>query len=126
MEEKLTNIFANDPSVKLAYLFGSQATGKTGPLSDYDIAIYLDEKNSKKVFDKKLEIREQVSRLLGTDRVDIVALDTVKEPEFAYNVIAFGKLVFEREPYKVLLEPKILNEYFDFRDAMRKFNLTKS
>ena len=34
--------------VKLAYLFGSQATGKTGPLSDVDVSVHLKEKDKEK------------------------------------------------------------------------------
>lgn len=37
-------LFENYPEIKLVYLFGSQAEGKTGPMSDYDFAIYFDEK----------------------------------------------------------------------------------
>ncbi|HHJ07268.1 MAG TPA: nucleotidyltransferase domain-containing protein [Anaerolineae bacterium] len=33
-----------DENVKFAYLFGSQAAGKAAPLSDVDIAVYLDDK----------------------------------------------------------------------------------
>lgn len=34
----------NHGDVKLAYLFGSYAKGKEGPLSDVDIAVLLDER----------------------------------------------------------------------------------
>ncbi len=39
-EERLRQIFTTH-SVVLAYLFGSQAEGKAGPLSDVDIAVLL-------------------------------------------------------------------------------------
>jgi len=38
---KLIAIFKGYSEVKLVYLFGSRASGKTGPLSDYDFAIYI-------------------------------------------------------------------------------------
>ncbi|KKQ75380.1 MAG: Nucleotidyltransferase [Candidatus Woesebacteria bacterium GW2011_GWB1_38_5b] len=122
--ESIKQIFQDDQDVKLAYLFGSQARGDTGPLSDYDFAIYLSEKDKKKIFDKKIEIQDKISRILKTNHVDVTVLDGVEEPEFKYAIISQGKLLFEREPYKMLLEPKIMNEYFDFRDLLLKYNLT--
>jgi len=39
--EKLHAIFKEYPYIACAYLFGSFASGKTGPMSDMDIAILL-------------------------------------------------------------------------------------
>ncbi len=39
--DQLSAYFANLPRVDLAYLFGSQARRKAGPLSDVDIAVLL-------------------------------------------------------------------------------------
>ncbi|MBI2633622.1 MAG: nucleotidyltransferase domain-containing protein [Parcubacteria group bacterium] len=41
-------IFAEFPQIKLVYFFGSKARGNDGPLSDYDFALYLGEKDTKK------------------------------------------------------------------------------
>lgn len=35
-------VIHNDSYIKFAYLFGSKATGKSGPLSDFDLAVFLD------------------------------------------------------------------------------------
>ena len=43
----------------------------------------------------------------------------------AYTIIREGKLIYEREPYKVILEPRILNEYFDFRAMMLRNGLSR-
>ena len=45
--EKLDAVFRNYSFIASAYLFGSQATGKTGPMSDVDIAILLKEPRPK-------------------------------------------------------------------------------
>ena len=121
----LNSIFNKFSQVKLVYLFGSQATSKTGPLSDFDFAIYLDERNKKKMFDLKFELNDKISRLLKTDKIDIVILNITESPELKYNIIAEGKLIYYKEPYKVLVEPRILMEYFDFRQMLLKYNLTK-
>jgi predicted nucleotidyltransferase len=125
LRKKLLPIFKKYKEIKLVYLFGSQATGKTGPLSDYDFAIYLDEKDKKKIFDIKLELLASISRALQTDKVDIVVLNTVDAPELKYNIIKEGKAIFERDSSKLLVEPRIMNEYFDFKMSLQRHNLTK-
>lgn len=124
--KKLLDIFKLYSKIKLVYLFGSRATNNDGPLSDYDFAIYLDEKNKNKISKIKLELLNKISRALKTDDVDVVVLNRVELPELKYNIIKEGKLIFEKEPFRVLVEPKILTEYFDFRSLLLKYNLTKS
>jgi uncharacterized protein len=124
--KQLSVIFASFPAVKLAYLFGSKATGKDGPLSDYDFAVYLEEKNFRKMSDIKLSLMDKISQTLKTDRLDIVILNTAESPELKYNIIRDGILIYEVEPYKILAEPKILNSYFDFHESLLRHNLTQS
>ena len=47
------------PGVLFAYLFGSQATGRAGPLSDVDVAVYLDD--SVDALESKLALVDLVS-----------------------------------------------------------------
>ncbi len=124
--QKVKSVFENYPAVKLAYVFGSQVRGKIGPMSDYDFAVYLNEFDKKKIFEIKLELLNKLSQVLATDKVDLVILNTAQSPELKYNIIKEGKLIFEREPFKVLVEPKILNEYFDFYTQLLKYGLTHS
>lgn len=123
--KNLIPIFEKYSEVKLAYLFGSRATGKIGPLSDYDFAIYLDEKDEKKRFDLQLKLAGDISIKLKSDNVDLVVLNDVDAPELKYNIIKEGILLLEKEPFKVLVEPKILNEYFDFHDLLLRYKLTR-
>lgn len=124
--EKLNPIFKLYPKIKLVYLFGSMARGKAGPLSDYDFAFYLDEKDKQKRFDLRLKLLHDLSRNLKTDKIDVIILNDTKAPELKYNIIKDGKLIYSKEPFKVIVEPKILNEYFDFRQLLLKYNLTKA
>lgn len=124
--EKIDKIFSRFSKVKLAYFFGSMASGKAGPMSDYDFAVWLDEENKKKTFDIKFELQDKISLELKTDKVDIVILNLAESPELKFNVIKDGKLIFAKEPFKVLIEPKILNEYFDFHLSLLKHGLTKA
>lgn len=123
---KIIDIFSSYPEVKLAYFFGSRAKGKEGPLSDYDFAVYLDEKDKKKMFDIKFKLYGELSLFLKTDKVDVVILNITESPELKYSIIRDGKLILVREPFKVLIEPKILNEYFDFHLMLSRYNLTRA
>lgn len=130
-KEKLNKIFEKFPAIKLVYFFGSMASGQAGPLSDYDFAVYFDlkksdEKDREQMFDIKFKLMDELSRVLKTDKVDVAILNLAEEPEFRYNVIKNGKLIYDQEPFRVLIEPKILNEYFDFRYFMQKYDLTKA
>lgn len=125
--EKVISAFQSHPEVKLAYFFGSRAKNEEGPMSDYDFAVYLDEKDKKKVFETKFVLMDEISRLIGTDKIDIVVLDITENPEIKFFIIKEGKLIFEREAhYRVLVEPRIMNEYFDFYSMLRRHELTKA
>lgn len=95
-------------------------------MSDYDLAFYLDEKDVQKIFKIKFELQDKISRLLETDKVDIIILNIAESPEFKYSVIKEGKLIFEKAPYAPLIEPKILTEYFDFHALLLRHNLTRA
>lgn len=124
--KNLASIFKLYSQIKLVYFFGSRARGANGSLSDYDFGAYLDEKDKKKRFDIRLSLMGRLSRELGEDAVDVVILNDVESPELKYSIIKEGKVIYGKEPYKVSIEPYILNEYFDFMYGLRKYNLTKT
>ena len=126
IKEKIMPIFNGYPEIKLVYFFGSKARGDSGPLSDYDFAVYADERKAVKVFALKFSLQDKISRALGTDKVDVVMLDITQGPEIKFNIIRDGKLIYEKEPYKIIIEPKILNEYFDFRALLTRHGLTRA
>lgn len=125
-QSELKKVFKNHPEIKLAYLFGSRATGKVGPLSDYDFAFYLEEEDSSQRFNIRLELMSELSRVFKTDQIDVVILNDLEGPEFKYNIITEGKLLYDIEPYKVVMEPRILGDYFDFHHSLKKYGLTKA
>lgn len=122
--EKIKEIFEHYQEIKLVYFFGSRAKEKARPLSDYDFAVYFEERDKKKMFDTKYKLNDELSRFLKTDKVDVIILNITENPELKYSIIKDGTLILAREPYKVLVEPRILNEYFDFRLMLSRYNLT--
>ena len=122
----LNNIFNQYPELRLVYLFGSRIKGNVGPLSDYDFAIYLENADKKKMFEIKFSLKAKLSRILKTDDVDIVLLNTAESPELKYNIIKEGEIIFEKKASRVIIEPKILNEYFDFHAMLSRHHLKKA
>jgi predicted nucleotidyltransferase len=124
--DALKSVFRSYPEIKLVYLFGSRSRKSYGPTSDYDFAVYFGDSTSRRMFSIKLDLMGHISRILKTDRVDIVILNLTKSPELKYAVVKEGIVLFEREPFKVIVEPKILNEYFDFHTMLSRYGLTKA
>ena len=124
--DTLIAFFTAQPDVGLVYFFGSRARGDEGPLSDYDFALYLDEDDARKRSERHLRLIAEISRILQTDDVDVVLLNSVKQPELAYAIITEGELLYEQEPYRALVEPRILNEYFDFYALLKQHQLTSA
>ena len=67
----LKKYFEKEPSVILAFLFGSFAKGKEMEESDFDVAVYLKEKNKDSRRDK---IWFEISRIIKKD-VDLICLN---------------------------------------------------
>lgn len=126
MKDLIQKLAKKYPGIKLVYLFGSRARGDFGPSSDYDFAIYLDEQDKAQRSTLQVEILSELTSALETDAVDLVILNDLDQPEMKYDIIAEGKLLFEEEPFSLLVEPYILNDYFDFREGLRMNNLTKA
>jgi hypothetical protein len=126
MRKLIRKVFKAHPSVKLAYLFGSTAKGDRGPMSDYDFAIFLDERDKQEITRVRFKLIDELSRTLKTDKIDVVMLNDTESPELKYNILQEGELIFERDPFRVIVEPQILNEYFDFYLSLKKHGLTKA
>ena len=123
-KKQIIELCEADKDIGLLYFFGSRARGDVGPMSDYDFAVYFCERNLD--IYKKIDLIRKLSDILKTDAIDVVVLNEAVSPELKYAVIVEGKLLFEREPYRVMTEPRILAEYFDFRESLLRFGLTKA
>jgi predicted nucleotidyltransferase len=124
--ENLQRIFESYSQIKLVYLFGSTVRDDRGPMSDYDFAIFLGNKDTIEAARIRFELMDKLSRALNTENVDVVMLDVTGSPELKYNILQEGQLIFEREPFRIIYEPLILNEYFDFSAMLQKHGLTRA
>ena len=124
-KELMTDLAQEMPQIVLAYIFGSTASGTRGPMSDYDFAVYLDEPDVKKRYEIKFRLMGELSRILKTNKVDVVVINDTDNVYLKHAIISEGKIIFEKEPHKVIVESKILNEYFDFKIFIDKYQKTK-
>ncbi len=110
----LNEFFRKIDYVELAYLFGSHAKGKPGPLSDIDIGVYLSRSLSKKErFEKRLELIASLCTLLQTNKVDLVVMNDAS-PVLNFEIIEPNCLLFERDhALKLEVEPYIMSRYYD-------------
>ncbi|MBI4688615.1 MAG: nucleotidyltransferase domain-containing protein [Nitrospirae bacterium] len=101
--------------VAIAYLFGSEAKGTSGVLSDIDIAVFFDKKTDKSErFDMRLRLSSELSSIKNKS-VDLILLND-SPVQLSYEVIKHGKLIFCKEKsMQVDFEMEILSKYLDRR-----------
>lgn len=109
MQKELQNL-----DINTVYLFGSQATGKSGPLSDHDIGILLRENvRPAKYFDLKLELMTLFRRFYKTTKIDLIILNNCPVI-LAMNIIKEGKIIYETDrEYRIAFEAHVMSKYFD-------------
>ncbi len=121
--EKLKNIFKDYPYVASAYLFGSQASGKTGPMSDVDIAVLLKEPypRGRDLTHKMDHLAFEVEIVLKKE-VDIVEMNR-QGLIFVHNVLRTGKLIYDADPdFRIKFVAKVISDYCDFEPTIRFMN----
>jgi predicted nucleotidyltransferase len=94
---QLRQLFATH-GVVLAYLFGSQAEGTAGPLSDVDVAVLLGPQVEREQwFQTQLDLTDKLMSLFHRNKVDVVILNQAT-PVLAYEVVCSGQVLYEAEP----------------------------
>jgi predicted nucleotidyltransferase len=107
--------------ILFAYLFGSQASGTTGPLSDVDVAVFT---RSPISFDARLLMLADLTMFLKTDAVDLIELRDAP-PLLTYEVVSSGQLLFSKDSgAQNRFEQKSFLRYFDtqhLRDVQNQY-----
>lgn len=100
--------------VVAASLFGSQAAGKAGPLSDVDVAVWLDPSLSdSERFRIRLQLTGQAASALRTNEVDLVVLNDAP-PLLKHRALRSAVRLLDRDPVaRVRLERHAVAEYLD-------------
>ncbi|HED03293.1 MAG TPA: nucleotidyltransferase domain-containing protein [Candidatus Fraserbacteria bacterium] len=114
---KLHPVLSTRPEVRLAYLFGSAAQGRTkNKLSDLDIAVLVDEdyyEAHKGGFAYEADLINDLVQALRMNRIDLVLLHK-SPPLLAHEVIRKGRLLFCRDAHeRVIFEVEVMKRYLD-------------
>jgi predicted nucleotidyltransferase len=117
MLDALAAILPDLDGVLLVYLFGSQNTGLTGPMSDYDFGVLVDPSmDGPKI---QARIAHELAKALKSDRVDAVLLNSAPI-ELAYAIVAQGRPIYQRNLLtKVEYEARIMGLYGDYLPVLR-------
>jgi predicted nucleotidyltransferase len=121
----LRETLQNYPQVLFAYLFGSQATGKVTPISDVDIAVYIDEHlNSSEQFKLQLHLVGVLCQALQRNDVEVAVLNDT-DVVLRYQVLKNGRIIFCRDKAaKNEFFVRTISEYLD-AEPMRAFHREK-
>lgn len=121
LQARLTRALEPRPEILDAYLFGSQARGDAGALSDIDVAVYVDEdlvEPGPYGYDAKL-ITDLMTEL-GTNAIDVVLLNRAP-PLLYHRVLRDGKLLVTRDLKATTTRAGYaLSRYFDFLPQLKK------
>lgn len=104
IEKTLARLLSGYDGIKLAMLFGSQATGVARPDSDVDLGLLLETPLSSRL---KLELIELIGAELGRP-VDIVDLYYAPEPVLG-QVLKGKRLLGDNASYAALLSKHLMN-----------------
>ena len=119
-EKKVHDYFSRRLEVVAAYLFGSQAKGKTGKSSDVDIAIFLEKGyDSLGCFELRLQFMKDLEALFGKE-VDVVILNQAK-PLLQHQVLKYGRLLYEKDRRaRIEFEVNSRKRYFDMKPVLER------
>jgi predicted nucleotidyltransferase len=115
--QAITEHLSKNRQIVLGYLFGSQAQGQAGPMSDYDIAVLIAGEMDPP---SRHRLAHELACLLDVERVDLVILNRAPI-ELRYNVVAEGQLLYQRNlASRVEFEAETLSRYADFLPVLRQ------
>jgi hypothetical protein len=98
--------------VVFAYLFGSMAAGSPTPMSDIDIAVYLESDTGE--FDCRMEIIGHLSDIFQTEDLDVVILKKAP-PTLVMNILKAKEILVDKQPFiRHRFESMAFRQYFDF------------
>ncbi len=106
----------NRDKVLFAYLFGSLAEGRGGPLSDVDVAVFLADEIASNHWDVRLSLQADLSRALGRNDVDVVILNHTHNLMLLDEIIRRGVVLLDQDrQVREDFELKALHRAIDFK-----------
>lgn len=123
IQSKINQAFHGTSEVVAIYLYGSVATGKSGPLSDIDLGFLLEGSISPdEYFRKRLQLIAQCQNLLEFSPVEVMVLNN-SPLVLGHRIIFSGTLITENDHDQLVkFETELLSRYFDFRPMLNVHN----
>jgi hypothetical protein len=122
IEQRLATLGAvldAQPAVRFAYVFGGAGRGELRPLSDIDVAVYLDD--TVDAVQARLELIGVVTKHLGTDEVDLVILNHAPTA-LRGRILQSRRVLVDKDPFlRHRFESLALRTFLDFRIFERRF-----
>lgn len=120
-EQALATVFAAQPDVVVAYLFGSHARGTAHRHSDVDVAVLLArEADADAAFGLRLQLLADLSAILRTPDVDVIVLNDAPLA-LSMRVVREGRRLFVRdENARVQYEAQVVVRYIDFKPLLER------
>ena len=120
VKARMCSFFGGRPEVLFAYLFGSLARGTAGPLSDVDIAVFIDPLCTPQTgtFDYRSDLPVELQSLLEKE-VDLILLNNASMI-LKYRVLRDGSLIYCRsEKERQLFHEQTVAQYLDFQPFLK-------
>ena len=119
-EPQLDHVFADTP-VLVAYLFGSHAVGRTGPMSDRDIAVLLEPGLTRPEHGRwQVELIGRLMDAYHSDAIDLVVLNDAP-PLLRFEVIRVRHVLYNRDDEaRVAFEVRTMQEWFDWEPRYKR------
>ncbi|MCY4635063.1 MAG: nucleotidyltransferase domain-containing protein [Acidobacteria bacterium] len=121
--EDLARGLRTEPTVRLAWLFGSRARGTARRDSDVDVAVLVDDvcaDGSGALKDSYFRVIGVLGRAVRSDLIDVVILNHAP-PLLRHRVLRDGVLLYARsEVERVRFVHRTTREYLDFEPRLRE------
>jgi predicted nucleotidyltransferase len=106
-------VLEGHPAVRFAYVFGGAGRRDLRPLSDVDVAVYLDE--AVDPVPARLDLIGVVTKHLGTDEVDLVVLNRAPTALLG-RIVQSRRVIADKDPFlRHRFESLELRKFQDFR-----------
>ena len=112
-------VLAGQPTVRFAYVFGGAGRRDLRPLSDVDVAVYLDD--AVDPVQTRLDLIGVVTKHLGTDEVDLVVLNRASTALLG-RILQSRQVIAEKDAFlRHRFESLALRKFLDFRIFEQRF-----
>ncbi len=115
IERRLATLGAvldGQPAVRFAYVFGGAGRRELRPLSDVDVAVYLDD--ARDHVRARLDLIGLVTKHLGTDEVDLVVLNSAPTA-LVGRILQSRRVITDKDPFlRHRFESLALRKFLDF------------